>query len=169
MPLKLGVHNVELEGKSMSTATIEYRNSLPDPVEYADLFETTGWNARYRVNSEDLSRVLTASWSTVSAYVSGRLVGFGRTMCDGVLYAVLFDVIVHPDFRRRGIGGEIVRRLVDECIAAGIRDIQLFSAAGKSEFYERLGFRVRSPEAPGMTWHATPSVAAVNSNSPKAG
>jgi SAM-dependent methyltransferase/GNAT superfamily N-acetyltransferase len=137
----------------MSNATVEYRDNPPDPLEFAGLFETTGWNDRYRVNSEELSRVLSASWSIVSAYVSDRLVGFGRAMSDGVLYAVLFDVIVHPDFQRRGIGAEIVKRLVSRCVAVGIRDIQLFSAAGKSEFYERLGFRVRPFDAPGMKFH----------------
>ena len=141
----------------MSAFVAEYRKGLPDPVEYADLFETTGWNARYKVNVEELSGALIASWSTVSAYVSGRLVGFGRTMSDGFLYAVLFDVIVHPEFQRRGIGAEIVSRLVEGCVAAGIRDVQLFSAAGKIHFYERLGFRVRSGEAPGMRFYAPTS------------
>ena len=131
---------------------VEYLTSAPDPAEYASLFETTGWNARYKVNAEELSAALTASWSTVSAYVSGGLVGFGRTMSDGVLYAVLVDVIVHPEFQRRGIGAEIVKRLVDGCIEAGTREIQLFSATGKIQFYERLGFQVRSAQAPGMRY-----------------
>ena len=73
-------------------------------------------------------------------------------MSDGVLYAVLVDVIVHPEFQRRGIGAEIVKRLVDACIEAGIREIQLFSATGKTQFYERLGFQVRSAQAPGMRY-----------------
>src|ERR1700688_4153192 len=99
----------------MMSLAVEYRTSLPTPAEYAQLFETTGWNARYKVSAEDLSNALSASWSSVSAYESGRLVGFGRTMSDGVLYAVLFDVIVHPDFQRQGIGREIVRQLVVGC------------------------------------------------------
>jgi ribosomal protein S18 acetylase RimI-like enzyme len=116
-------------------------------------FETTGWNAGYKVNAADLSRALSASWSTLSAYLSERLVGFGRVMSDGVLYAVLFDVIVHPDFRDQGIVSEITRRLVQNCVGAGIRDIQLFCAPGKVEFYERLGFQVRPAGAPGMRFN----------------
>ena len=153
----------------MNAVTVEYRMGPPDPVEYMELFETTGWNSRYKVTVEDLSRALIASWSTVSAYVSGRLVGFGRTMSDGVLYAVLFDVIVHPVFQRRGIGAEIVNRLIEGCVAARVRDIQLFSAAGKIHFYERLGFRARSPEAPGMRFQAMVPPVTDSSGTPKAG
>lgn len=140
----------------MSDVSIEYRTIPPDPAEYAKLFETTGWNARYKASVGELGKSLNASWSTVSAYAAERLIGFGRTISDGVLYAVLFDVIVHPDFQRRGIGAGIVRQLVEGCSAAGIRDIQLFSAAGKIQFYERLGFDIRPAEAPGMRFRGVP-------------
>jgi GNAT superfamily N-acetyltransferase len=137
----------------MSASLVDYRSDWPDPAEYAELFDTTGWNDRYQASAEDLDMALISSWATISAYLGGRLVGFGRAISDGVLYAVLFDVIVHPEYRRRGIGGEIVRRLVEECLAAGIRDLQLFCAAGAMPFYERRGFRVRPLDAPGMRFH----------------
>jgi GNAT superfamily N-acetyltransferase len=123
---------------------------LPEPVEYAGLFETTGWNATYKASLAELESSLIGSWFGVSAYVAGRLVGFGRVLSDGVLYALLVDVIVHPDFRRHGIGSEIVQRLIKKCVGSGIRDIQLFSSAGKVEFYEKLGFKIRHEDAPGM-------------------
>lgn len=131
---------------------VSFVTHLPDTNAYVELFETTGWNTRYRAEPADLARALSASWATVSAYAGGELVGFGRVISDGVLYAVLFDVIVDPDHRRRGIGREIVRRLLARCADAGIRDVQLFSAAGKVRFYERLGFHVRSSDAPGMRY-----------------
>jgi hypothetical protein len=40
--------------------------------------------------------------------------------------------------------------LTDVCVAAKIRDIQLFSAKGKSGFYEKYGFKRRPENAPGM-------------------
>jgi hypothetical protein len=36
------------------------------------------------------------------------------------------------------------------CHDAGITDIQLFSAKGKSRFYEKHGFVARPSEGPGM-------------------
>jgi ribosomal protein S18 acetylase RimI-like enzyme len=134
----------------MEREMVEYRSGLPEVVEYAGLFETTGWNASYKATPDDLRKALAASWWSISAYADNTLMGFGRVMSDGVLYAVIFDVIVRPDYRRRGVGSAIVQRLVDRCVSAGVRDIQLFSATGTTRFYESLGFRVRPAEAPGM-------------------
>ncbi|MBZ8143824.1 GNAT family N-acetyltransferase, partial [Rubrivivax gelatinosus] len=38
--------------------------------------------------------------------------------------------------------------------AAGITDIQLFCAEGKTGFYERHGFVARAPSRPGMQYVA---------------
>jgi len=79
-----------------------------------------------------------------------RLVGFGRVVSDGVLYGMIYDMIVEPTHQGRGIGSEILRRLVERCRAAGLRDIQLFSARGKAPFYGKRGFENRPDDAPGM-------------------
>jgi N-acetylglutamate synthase-like GNAT family acetyltransferase len=57
---------------------------------------------------------------------------------------------VPPSHQRRGIGSEILARLLEKCTSAGIRDVQLFSAAGKSGFYEKQDFKERAADAPGM-------------------
>ena len=134
----------------MQLDAVEFCDDLPSADEFFELFATTGWNATYKVDANDLEAALKSSWKAVSAYSSAQLLGFGRMLSDGLLYAILLDVIVDPDFRPKGIGGEIVRRLVRDCIDANIRDIQLFSAVGKVNFYERLGFVVRHADSPGM-------------------
>ena len=59
---------------------IEYRDDLPLASEYAELFETTGWNTAYQASAEELSKALRQSWYTVSAYEGDGLVGFGRVV-----------------------------------------------------------------------------------------
>jgi GNAT superfamily N-acetyltransferase len=93
---------------------------------------------------------LAPTWYAVSAYEGERLVGTGRIIGDGVLHALLVDVIVDPDYRHRGIGSAIVERLVAECRRHRIVDVQLFCEFGVSPFYERLGFAARPDDAPGM-------------------
>jgi GNAT superfamily N-acetyltransferase len=93
---------------------------------------------------------LAPTWYAVSAYEGERLVGTGRIIGDGVLHALLVDVIVDPDYRHRGIGSAIVERLAAECRRHRIVDVQLFCAFGVSPFYERLGFAARPEDAPGM-------------------
>jgi GNAT superfamily N-acetyltransferase len=115
-----------------------------------ELFETTGWNEVYKADLGELSQALDRSWHVVTAHDGDQLVGVGRVVSDGVLYAMICDMIVRPSHQNRGIGSTILRRLVERCKAAGLRDIQLFSAKGKAPFYRNRGFVERPEDAPGM-------------------
>jgi GNAT superfamily N-acetyltransferase len=137
-------------------ADIEYVERLPDCEAYLELFDTTGWNDLYGAGPGDLQRALVRSWHAVSAFEAGRLVGFGRLLSDGVLYAVVFDMIVTPDRQRRGIGTEILNRLLRRCREHGIRDVLLFSARGTAGFYRQFGFMERPAGAPGMILRRPP-------------
>ncbi len=129
---------------------IELREQLPDKEDYFLLFNTTGWNKDYKASAGDLERANQNSWLVVSAYDGNKLVGFGRVVTDFVLHAMIFDLIVLPDYQGRGIGTKILSRLVNKCLKQGIRDIQLFCAKGKKVFYEKNGFEIRTTDAPGM-------------------
>jgi GNAT superfamily N-acetyltransferase len=129
---------------------ISYRTDPPDQAQFFLLFGTTGWNDEYRLTREQAYEAVANSWHTVSAYDGDRLAGFGRVICDGVVHALVLDLIVLPEYQRKGIGTAILSRLVERCTQAGIRDIQLFCAKGKSAFYEKIGFSRRPEDAPGM-------------------
>ena len=131
--------------------TLRYQTFPPTPAEYFALFEATGWNDSYHLTPLDLAKALKGSVFMVSAYDEGRLVGFGRVVTD-FIHAMIYDLIVAPDHQHQGIGGEILDRLVGRCYEAHIRDIQLFCATGKREFYERHGFQARPDDAPGMQY-----------------
>ena len=129
---------------------ITYRDEKPEPADFADLFETTGWNTRYQASKAELEEALSQSWHVVSAYDGTHLVGVGRTVSDGVLYAMIYDMIVRPSHQGRGIGTAMLQRLVARCIASGLREVQLFAAQGKADFYGKRGFVARPADAPGM-------------------
>ena len=129
---------------------ITLSEQLPDKNEYFSLFLTTGWNDEYKATADELERTNKNSWFVVAAYDENKLVGFGRIVTDLVLHAMIFDMIVLPDYRRKGVGTLIVKALVKKCKEQGIRDIQLFCAKGKRSFYEKNGFEARAKDAPGM-------------------
>ena len=143
---------------------LEYRESLPDRSEYFALFESTGWNQEYGLTPEELYEAIGRSWYVVAACREGRLVGTGRVISDGVLHALIVDVIVLPECQGSGIGASIVTRLVERCRAARIRDVQLFCAQGKAEFYRRLGFADRAADAPGMDFRGDGAQAEVRAS-----
>ncbi len=131
---------------------IEYRTSAPSQKDYSALFETTGWNREYLATPEELLKAVANSHYVVAAYDGTKLVGFGRVVTDGVLHAMLYDMIVHPEYQGHGIGTKILNLLVAWCNEAHIRDIQLFCARGKSAFYGKSGFNPRPEDAPGMSY-----------------
>ena len=129
---------------------IAYREKLPARAAYYPLFETTGWNKSYRVSPQELSQAISESWYVLSAYENGCLVGFGRVISDGVLYALVCDLIVNPNCQGQGIGSALLAKLIEHCRSKGIRVIWLFAAKGKSPFYAKFGFQERPTDAPGM-------------------
>jgi len=131
---------------------IDFRSEIPAGDQFWELFQTTGWNENYRLSADELMQALNASWYVLSAYEAEKLVGFGRLVSDGLLHAMIYELIVLPGYQGQGIGEKILEKLVKRCKESGVRDIQLFCAAGKREFYEKRGFVARPDNAPGMQY-----------------
>lgn len=133
-----------------NTTAVRYTNALPEKSRYFKLFDTTGWNLEYQLDEDRLYEAIQHSWCAVSAFHDDLLVGFGRAISDGVLHAMIVDLIVHPNYQGQGIGSRILNEFVEQCRLSGVRDIQLFCAKGKAGFYEKNGFVPRPTDAPGM-------------------
>jgi GNAT superfamily N-acetyltransferase len=69
----------------------------------------------------------------------GRLVASARAITDGAKWAGLFDVMVAPGWRGRGLGEALVRLLVDHPRVRGARRVWLATKDAQL-FYARLGF-----------------------------
>lgn len=74
----------------------------------------------------------------VGLYDGERLVGFSRTVSDGVSLAYLADVYVLPELRGRGLGEELVRETVEHGPYADCR--WLLHTSDAHALYERFGF-----------------------------
>jgi ribosomal protein S18 acetylase RimI-like enzyme len=73
------------------------------------------------------------------AFDDGVLVGAGRALADGVDCSYICDVAVLPSHQGKGLGREIIQRLVEQ--SKQHRKIILYSVPGKEVFYKRLGFK----------------------------
>ena len=69
----------------------------------------------------------------------------GRLIGDGMYYTIV-DIVVQPDYQRRGIGNNIINRILGfvdrETPTGGRSSIQLIAEKGKETFYENLGFKI---------------------------
>jgi GNAT superfamily N-acetyltransferase len=99
-----------------------------------------------------LQPVLARSLTHVFAYAGDRLVGFVNVAWDGGLHAFILDTTTDPDYQRRGIGTELVRRAAEICRAAGIEWLHVDYEEPLAPFYAACGFR---PTAAGLLRLAT--------------
>jgi N-acetylglutamate synthase-like GNAT family acetyltransferase len=129
---------------------IIYKEVTPSFGDYKNLYTSTGWKYRYPVTEDNLRTALKNTWLWISAYHEDDLVGAGRLISDGALYAFVCDLIVLPEYKNMGIGSSILNRMKKNCIDKQIKRVWLFAAQNKAEFYEKLGFEVRPSNMPGM-------------------
>jgi GNAT superfamily N-acetyltransferase len=93
---------------------------------------------------EEYRRSHERSHAVVLARAGNSYVGNGRILSDGVCNAYLVDIWTAPGYRRRGIGAEIVARLVASVPG---QHVALFTDE-RADFYRTLGF---APQAGGMS------------------
>lgn len=131
---------------------IDFRTEMPLQEQFWGLFQITGWNGTYHLSPSELFQAVSSNWFAVSAFDGDKLIGFGRVVSDGVLDAMIYEMIVPPEYQEQGIGALILYMLIQLCLKANIREIQLFCARGKRGSYEKFGFVARPEDAPGMQY-----------------
>jgi ribosomal protein S18 acetylase RimI-like enzyme len=134
----------------METCTVVEK--LPTAQEYNWLRDLVGW----RIYQEDvIEKALPNTLYCVCAYWGEKLVGMARIIGDGGMVYYIQDVIVIPEYQRRGIGTQMMDAIMGyiRLHASQNSIIGLMSAVGKEAFYEKYGFMVRPTEkyGAGMT------------------
>jgi ribosomal protein S18 acetylase RimI-like enzyme len=81
--------------------------------------------------------VLRGSYRVVIAVEEGQVAGFVNMISDGVLTAFIPWLEVLPSFQGRGIGTELMRRVLAE--AAHLYSVDLVCDESLKRYYERLG------------------------------
>ncbi|HET7572581.1 MAG TPA: GNAT family N-acetyltransferase [Gaiellaceae bacterium] len=115
--------------------TIEYRDTVDgiDAAHLAGFF--AGWpDPPSRERHLDLLR---RSTHRVLALDRGQVVGFVTAVSDGVLSAYVPLLEVLPGYQRRGIGTELMRRVLAKL--EGLYMVDLSCDAELEPFYRRLG------------------------------
>ncbi|MEI8331806.1 MAG: GNAT family N-acetyltransferase, partial [Methanomicrobiales archaeon] len=107
-----------------------------DNYEIADLYRTGGW-WKEEYDPSALSSLIQGSFSFVVAVdkKSGKAIGMGRVISDGVSDGYIQDLVVFPAYRRSGVGREIVSALVGQCLQSGITWIILIAEPDTEKFY----------------------------------
>jgi len=116
-------------------------NIVPEQNQLWNLFCALDWHPGRTL--ETAKTAFDNSSYVVTAWENESLVGVGRAISDGLFYTAVFDVLVHPEYQRRGIGTKIMREILT--YFAGTSFL-LTTTENTDKFYERFGFR-KTPNA----------------------
>jgi GNAT superfamily N-acetyltransferase len=128
--------------RDRQSMTVEFEAIETAPVEeIIELYKSAGWWQDVTEAHVIIPAMIRGSFRFMVARLpKGRIVGMARAISDGCSDAYIQDVVVLPSHRRQGIGGELIRRLTEYCVARKIAWIGLVAEPGTTEFYEELGY-----------------------------
>jgi ribosomal protein S18 acetylase RimI-like enzyme len=117
--------------------------------EIIKLYKAGGW-WKNSYDPSGIKYLIKGSFAFVVAVekTTKKTIGMGRLISDGVSDAYIQDTVVLPEYRRMGIGGMIVKTLLDYCLSKGILWIGLIAEPNQDIFYSTLGFKVMEKYVP---------------------
>lgn len=113
------------------------------PGEIISLYKSVGWTA-YTDEPETLRRGFEKSLLVLAAYDGGELLGLIRCVGDGETVVFVQDILVFPEYQRRGIGSALLREVLETY--KSVRQIELCTddTPETVAFYRAMGFREMS-------------------------
>ena len=114
-----------------------------------NLYKAGGWWKEH-YDSSGIKRLIDGSFVFAVAVEkkSGKAVGMGRVISDGVSDAYIQDLVVLPEYRKQGVGKQIVESLLDKCLSEGLHWVGLIAEPGQDKFYTALGFKQMENHVP---------------------
>jgi GNAT superfamily N-acetyltransferase len=107
-----------------------------------ELYKAGGW-WKDTYDPVGIPGVISGSFAFAVAInqVTGTAIGMGRVISDGVSDAYIQDVVVLDDWRGKGLGKAIVKKLLDFCLDHKLHWIGLVAEPGTKGLYTPLGFK----------------------------
>ena len=128
---------------------LKYSVDVPDVDEFVRLRVDAGLSEKSR---EAATSGLAGTCFSVCVRDAGQLIGMGRVIGDGGCFYQVVDIAVHPEYQRRGIGYQIMTRLMEQ-LRAGAPATAYVSLIADGEawrLYEQFGFEFTAPVSVGM-------------------
>jgi aralkylamine N-acetyltransferase len=91
-----------------------------------------------RKDQDKIKKSFLNTYKVITAWEGDKIIAAARLLSDGICYGWIHDVAVHPELQKKGIGQNLINKLIE-----GNEDLLfgLTSSFGAEEFYYKLGFR----------------------------
>jgi predicted GNAT family N-acyltransferase len=126
-----------------------FKEERPTVDEYNKMRESAGWGDCK--NLKAVENGLASSLFHICVRKGNKLVGMGRVIGDGSMAFYIQDVIVSKEYQGKGIGTQIMNRIMDfiSSVAVVGAVVGLFAAKDKESFYKKFNFIPRPNESGG--------------------
>lgn len=123
---------------SMTVGDLEIRDAHDIPLApLLELYKHADW-ASWRT-AEGIKASLARTSLLLTGWHEGRCVAMIRVMTDGLYRAAIDDVIVLPEFQKRGWGKVMMDAALGHPLVRDVEEVALFTVI--PAFYEKLGFQ----------------------------
>ncbi len=102
----------------------------------SDLRAAVGWN---RMEKEYANPLMT-SYCHIAVYEKEELIGYVDCVSNGVTDAYIQDLMVHPDYQGKGVGTELMNRMIAYLKEKRIYMISVVFEESLKPFYAKFGF-----------------------------
>ena len=104
-----------------------------------DLYNSVGWT-NYTRAPEMLRKAYENSLLTLGAYDGDQLAGIIRTVGDGYSVVFIQDILVFPEYQRKGIGTQLLREIMGRFPDVYQMELMTDNTAKTVSFYRSAGF-----------------------------
>jgi len=102
------------------------------------LFATNNWQVD---DLNKLNKSIKNAWCYITARdKTNKLIGYVQVISDGILHAYILRLIVHPEYRNKGLGTKLMEEIMNVINNENMKPT-LVAVPGKEKFYEKFGFR----------------------------
>ncbi len=89
---------------------------------------------------EDLMIAIANSDPVVNVWDGEKMIGFARATSDGIYRAIIWDIVIHPDYRGVGLGQKLVETILNHPRMNRVEKIYLMTTH-QQQFYKQIGFQ----------------------------
>jgi len=107
--------------------------------EMINLYQSVGWT-NYLERISILEEAYANSLCVLGAYDSDRLVGIIRAVGDGRTIVFVQDIIVLPEYQRKGIGTKLLKAVMDKYHDVYQMELLTDNTVKTKAFYRSVGF-----------------------------
>jgi GNAT superfamily N-acetyltransferase len=113
--------------------------SIYNEQEILHLYDRVGWT-NYTSNPFMLANAYKHSLKVLGAYDEDKLIGIIRTVGDGYSMVYIQDIIVLPEYQRKGIGTLLLQQILFEYKHVYQKALMTDNTEKTIQFYKSVGF-----------------------------